>query len=203
MRARRSRPVSWSSITGWRRISSAAAGPKSRWPRPGQRKKSPVPARETGMAQSPAAKAAAAEVPAAEMPAAQTAGGVRAGAMAPAAAAAAARAAPGALQPQNGGGAGGGGGAGPGGPGCQYGPVCKIMQERQRTERTFPDGEALPVFLWAITMASEPKREGGSHGKDRDFITVWRAGAVSVWNGPDERGTAAGSGAGCGGHWQP
>ena len=28
MRARRSRPVSWSSITGWRRISSAAAGPK-------------------------------------------------------------------------------------------------------------------------------------------------------------------------------
>ena len=66
-------------------------GAKSRWPRPGQRKKSPVPARETGMAQSPAARAAAAEVPAAEMPAAQTAGGVRAGAMAPAAAVAAAK----------------------------------------------------------------------------------------------------------------
>ena len=45
----------------------------------------------------------------------------------------------------------------------------------------------------AIQWQQNPKgRE--DHGKDRDFTTVWRAGAVSVWNGPDERGTAAGSG---------
>ena len=37
----------------------------------------------------------------------------------------------------------------------------------------------------AIQWQQNPKgRE--DHGKDRDFTTVWRAGTVSVWNGPDE-----------------
>ena len=96
------------------------------------------------------------------------------------------KAAPGALQPQNGRGAGGGGGAGPGGPGCQYGPVCKIMQEKQRTERTFPDGEALPVLFMrpGHTMASEPKREGGSR-KGQGFyhcLAGWRCFCLE-WTG--------------------
>ena len=83
-------------------------------------------------------------------------------------------------------GAGGGGGAGPGGPGCQYGPVCKIMQERQRTERTFPDGEAFPVLFMCPghTMAAEPKREGGSR-KGQGFyhcLAGWRCFCLE-WTG--------------------